>query len=90
MSQWLRKIGLTTLGVSEWNELTRVLRKLLHSRRRENGFDVQCSLSEPLKSELLKIEEVTDLFITVVDVGLLDLSTDIWKEQINFLDNFSG
>ena len=23
-------------------------------------------------------------------LGLLDLSTDIWKDQINFLDNFSG
>ncbi|KAG6768185.1 hypothetical protein POTOM_027082 [Populus tomentosa] len=90
MSQWLREIGLTTLGVSEWNELTRVLRKLFHARRRENGFDVQCSLNEPLKSEVLNIEDMKDLFIIVVDVGLLDLSTDIWKEQINFLDNFSG
>ncbi|KAH0969157.1 hypothetical protein GBA52_028969 [Prunus armeniaca] len=26
----------------------------------------------------------------VVDIGLLDLSTDIWKEQLNFLDKYSG
>ncbi|KAJ6378450.1 hypothetical protein OIU78_028651 [Salix suchowensis] len=91
MSQWLRKIGLTTLGVSEWNELTRVMRRLFHARRQENGFDAQCSLNEPLKSEVLNIGDVKDLlFIIVVDVGLLDLSTDIWREQINFLDNFSG
>ncbi|KAJ6398316.1 hypothetical protein OIU77_019170 [Salix suchowensis] len=91
MSQWLHKIGLTTSGVSDWNELTQVLRKLFHARRRENGFDVNCSLNEPLKSEVLNIEDMKDpVFIIVVDIGLLDLSTDIWKEQINFLDKFSG
>ncbi|KAG6773837.1 hypothetical protein POTOM_021174 [Populus tomentosa] len=91
MSQWLHKIGLATLGVSDWNELTQVLRKLFHVRRRENGFDVNCSLNEPLKSEVLNIEDMKDpIFTIVVDIGLLDLSTDIWKEQINFLDKFSG
>ncbi|KAJ6907759.1 hypothetical protein NC651_018255 [Populus alba x Populus x berolinensis] len=68
MSQWLREIGLTTLGVSEWNEGTRVLQKLFHARRRENDFDVQCSLNEPLKSEVLNIEDMKDLFIIVVDI----------------------
>ncbi|XP_052308809.1 histidine kinase 1 isoform X2 [Populus trichocarpa] len=91
MSQWLHKIGLATLGVSDWNELTQVLRKLFHVRRRENGFDVNCSLNEPLKSEVRNIEDMKDpIFIIVVDIGLLDLSTDIWKEQINFVDKFSG
>ncbi|KAJ9146955.1 hypothetical protein P3X46_029167 [Hevea brasiliensis] len=91
MSQWLRKIGLPSLGVSEWNELTQVLQELFYSRRHDSAFEVQCSLNEPLKAEVLNIQDVRDpLFVIVVDIGLLDLSTNIWKEQLNFLDKFSG
>ncbi|KAJ9172660.1 hypothetical protein P3X46_015874 [Hevea brasiliensis] len=91
MSQWLRKIGLPSLGVSEWNELTQVLRELFYRRKHNNGFEAQCSLNEPLKAEVLDIQDVRDpVFVIVVDIGLLDLSTDIWKEQLNFLDKFSG
>ncbi|WCJ32650.1 histidine kinase 1 [Euphorbia peplus] len=90
MSQWLRKNGLSTLGVSEWNELTQVLRELFYVRRQSKGYEVS-SLNEPLKSEVVKIRDVTDpIFVIVVDIGLLDLSTDIWKEQLKFLDKFSG
>ncbi|KAF2306259.1 hypothetical protein GH714_016078 [Hevea brasiliensis] len=51
MSQWLRKIGLLSLGVSEWNELTQVLQELFYSRRHNSAFEVQCSLNEPLKQK---------------------------------------
>ncbi|XP_065856232.1 histidine kinase 1 [Euphorbia lathyris] len=91
MSQWLRKNGLSTLGVSEWNELTQVLRELFYARRHSKGYEVHSSLNEPIKSEVVKILDVTDpIFVIVVDIGLLDLSTDIWKEQLKFLDKFSG
>ncbi|KDP46777.1 hypothetical protein JCGZ_06565 [Jatropha curcas] len=91
MSQWLHKIGLSSVGVSEWNELTQVLRELFHRRRHNNAFETHCSLNEPLKAEVLDIQDITDpTFVIVVDIGLLDLSTDIWKEQLNFLDKFSG
>ncbi|XP_043810032.1 histidine kinase 1 isoform X2 [Manihot esculenta] len=90
MSQWLHKIGLPSLGVSEWNELTQVLQELFYSRRHNNAFEARCSLNEPLKA-VLNMQDVRDpLFVIVVDIGLLDLSTDIWMEQLNFLDMFSG
>ncbi|XP_050227819.1 histidine kinase 1 [Mercurialis annua] len=90
-SQWLQKNGLLTLRVSEWNELTQVLRELFYARRRSKGFEAQWSLNEPLKSEVLNIQDIKDpVFVIVVDIGLLDLSTDIWKEQLNFLDKFSS
>lgn len=93
MSQWLDKIGVFTIKASEWNELTQILRELFSARCsvRKNGFDAQCSLSEPLKNKVLNIQEMRNpVFVIVVDIGLLDLNTDIWKEQLNFLDNFYG
>ena len=93
MSQWLHKIGVFTLEASEWNELTQILQELFRAKSsvRDNGFDAQSSLSERLKAKLLKIQDmVNPVFIIAVDIGLLDLSTDIWKEQINFLDNYFG
>lgn len=93
MSQWLRKTGLSTLEASEWNELTQILRQLFQGRNSagNKGFDTQFSVNEPLRSELQNIYEMRNpSFVMVVDIGLLDLSTDIWKEQINFLDKYSG
>ncbi|KAJ8764378.1 hypothetical protein K2173_006118 [Erythroxylum novogranatense] len=86
MSQWLHKIGITTLEISEWNELTQVLGELFNA-----SFNAQCSLTENLKTKALKVQESKNpIFIIVVDIGLLDLSTEIWKEQIKFLNRFSG
>lgn len=92
MSQWLRKHGVFTLEASEWNELTQILRQLFQCRNsaRTKGFDIQY-VSEPLRTELQNINEMRNpSFVMVVDIGLLDLSTDIWKEQLNFLDKYSG
>ncbi|GAV64843.1 Response_reg domain-containing protein/HisKA domain-containing protein/HATPase_c domain-containing protein [Cephalotus follicularis] len=91
MSQWLSKNGVCSLEASEWNELAQILRELFPSRSHNNGFDAQFSLSEPLRAEVLNIQGMRNpVFIIVVDVGLLDLSTDIWKEQLSYLDRFSG
>lgn len=93
-SQWLRKNGICTLEASDWNELTQILGELFRGRNsaRNKGFvDTQCSLRETLKAELPKIYEMRNpYFVMVVDIGLLDLSTDIWREQLNFLDKYSG
>ncbi|KAF3440315.1 hypothetical protein FNV43_RR18599 [Rhamnella rubrinervis] len=93
MSQWLRKNGLSTLEASEWNELTQILRQLFQGRNsaRNKGFDMLFSANEPLRAELHNIYEMRNpYFVMVVDIGLLDLSTDIWKEQLNFLDKYCG
>ncbi|KAM1261579.1 hypothetical protein ACFX13_027544 [Malus domestica] len=93
MSQWLRKKGVFTLATSEWNELTQILRELFHSRNssHKNSFEKQYSLSESLRGEIRNTRDMRNpAFVMVVDIGLLDLSTDIWKEQLNFLDKYSG
>lgn len=93
MSQWLHKIGVLPVVASEWNELTQILREIFHARSsvRNNGFDEQRSLSEPLRTQALSVQDMRNpVVIIIVDVGLLDLSTDIWKEQLNFLDNYFG
>lgn len=93
MSQWLHKIGVLPVVASEWNELTQILREIFHARSsfRNNGFDEQRSLSEPLRSQALSVQDMRNpVVIIIVDVGLLDLSTDIWKEQLNFLDSYFG
>ncbi|KAG7015823.1 Histidine kinase 1 [Cucurbita argyrosperma subsp. argyrosperma] len=92
-SQWLRKIGLFTLEASEWNELTLILQELFQARKFENkkGFSPQDSLGEPLRAELTRIKDMkSQMFIVVADIGILDLSTDIWKDQLYFLDKYSG
>lgn len=35
------------------------------------------------------ISSKVDFFLIVIDIGLLNLSTDIWKEQLNFLHKFN-
>ncbi|XP_022751470.1 histidine kinase 1-like isoform X2 [Durio zibethinus] len=90
MSQWLSRNGVPTLEASEWNELTQILHELFHARTR-NGFDTHYSLGEPLRSKVHSLQDMRNpVYIIVVDLGLLDLSTIIWKEQLNFLDKFSG
>ncbi|KAF5753053.1 Histidine kinase 1 [Tripterygium wilfordii] len=91
-SNWLRKNGVSTLQASEWNELTQILRELFNCRRRNSEyFNTHSSLSETLKDEVLKIRAMRNPVIVIaLDIAVLDVSTDIWKEQINYLDKFSG
>ncbi|MED6108456.1 Histidine kinase 1 [Stylosanthes scabra] len=93
-SKWLQKNGVCTIEASEWNGLTQVLRDLFHSRspvHNNDNFDAHYPATEGLKSKLLNILDMKNpVFIIVVDIGLLDLSTDIWKEQLNFLHRYFG
>ncbi|KAK7262971.1 hypothetical protein RJT34_30554 [Clitoria ternatea] len=92
-SKWLQKNGVVTVEASEWNGLTQILRELFHARSsaRNNGFDAHYSVHDDMKSKLLSIQELRNqIFVIAVDIGLLDLSTDIWKEQLNFLHKYFG
>lgn len=91
--KWLEKNGVCTLEASEWNGLTQLLRELFQARSsvQNIGFEAHYGVNESLKSKLLNIEEMRNpAFVIVVDIGLLDLSTDIWKEQLNFLQKYFG
>ncbi|XP_022775423.1 histidine kinase 1-like [Durio zibethinus] len=91
MSKWLSRNGVPTLEASEWNELTQILHELFHARTGNCGFDTHYSLGEPLRSKVHSLQDMRNpVYIIVVDLELLDLSTDIWKEQLTFLDKFSG
>ncbi|KAL4342683.1 hypothetical protein HN51_060966 [Arachis hypogaea] len=93
-SKWLQKNGVFTMEASEWNGLTQILRELFHTRNSagiNNDFDLHYPIHESLKSKLLSIQEIKNpVFVIAVDIGLLDLSTDIWKEQLNFLHRYVG
>ncbi|CBI17350.3 unnamed protein product, partial [Vitis vinifera] len=93
MSQWLRKNGVFTWEASEWNELTQILGQLFRARSSvpNGGLVMQCLPSEPLKTEAPNIQDTrASVFVIIVDIGLLDWSTDIWREQLNFLDKYHG
>ncbi|XP_020217820.1 histidine kinase 1 isoform X2 [Cajanus cajan] len=92
-SKWLQKNGVCTMEASDWNGLTQVLRELFHARSsvHNTDFDAHYPAKEELKSKLLNIRDMRNpVFVIVVDMGLLDLSTDIWKEQLNFLHRYFG
>ncbi|KAF2531575.1 hypothetical protein F2Q70_00029353 [Brassica cretica] len=90
-SKWLRKHGIATVEASDWNELTQIIRDLFETGSRENSFDSQHTIAESLRAELSNIQEIRNpVFVIVVDIGVLDLTTDIWKEQLNYLDRFSS
>ncbi|KAK1439212.1 hypothetical protein QVD17_05028 [Tagetes erecta] len=74
LSRWLLKLGVSIWEANEWNELTRILQEMFKPARIES-----------LSSEGVEME----ILIIVIDIGMLNISTDIWKEQLNFLDAFS-
>lgn len=91
MSQWLRKKKVSTLETSEWRELIQILRELLDpiSPVSSDGFDALYSSSEPLKAEMTIIKAlINPVYIVLIDIALLDLSSDLWRERLNSLDIF--
>ncbi|KAF5191829.1 Histidine kinase [Thalictrum thalictroides] len=93
MSQWLRKKGVCAWDVSEWNELTTILQEFFPGSKRvsKSGFKTECSMSEISRGDALESKNVgSSKFLIVIDIGLLDLSTSIWKEQLKFLDTYHG
>ncbi|CAM8995988.1 unnamed protein product [Rhodiola kirilowii] len=89
MSNWLQKIGVATWEASEWNELTEILSENFQPKRpviRSSGFQNEDHSSRGLSVEMEDMEP--RFVIIVIDIGLLDLRTDIWKEQLNFLNKY--
>ncbi|XP_010467580.1 PREDICTED: histidine kinase 1-like isoform X2 [Camelina sativa] len=90
-SKWLRKHGIATVEASDWNELTHIIRDLFETGSGDKSFDSQHNIADPLRAEPSNIKEIENpVFVIVVDIGVLDLTTDIWKEQLNYLDRFSS
>ncbi|KAL2927745.1 Histidine kinase 1, partial [Bienertia sinuspersici] len=88
MSQWLDRKGVSTLQASDWNELTQMLRRIFKDDKGPpdaNFIDIQTQI-EPFTAKEMKGSE----FIIIVDIGLLDLSTNIWKEQLNCLNRYAN
>ncbi|GFY87908.1 histidine kinase 1 [Actinidia rufa] len=84
MSQWLQKNQVFTLEASEWHELTQILREIFQAKRYEEPRE--CSRPGELNTREMK----DSVFIIVVDISLLDLNTDLWREQLNFLNKYYG
>ncbi|XP_073155766.1 histidine kinase 1 isoform X2 [Henckelia pumila] len=84
MTQWLQENGVQTREASDWNELTHNLQEpcksiieSLHAKySNPHGSNFQGSISS--------------VFIITIDIGFLDLSTEIWKQQLDFLDKYRG
>ncbi|KAI3712812.1 hypothetical protein L1987_71378 [Smallanthus sonchifolius] len=85
LSRWLHKLGVPIWEANEWNELTLVLQELFKPTSYEQSLMYECSEVESLSKEGVEMS----IFIIVVDIGMLNISTDIWKEQLNFLDAFN-
>ncbi|KAJ8567633.1 hypothetical protein K7X08_019841 [Anisodus acutangulus] len=87
MSQWLERNKVHTCGASDWNELTQILQGISISKSHLQDSPCEC-----LEPEDLSIQDpsASSLFVIVVDIGILGLSTSIWKEQLNFLDKYCG
>ncbi|KAI3794284.1 hypothetical protein L1987_36913 [Smallanthus sonchifolius] len=84
LSKWLFKTGVHTWEACEWNELTHILQELFIPSRYTQNLTYECSKVESISKQEMEVS----VFIIVIDIGLLNLSTDIWKEQLNFLDIF--
>ncbi|KAL3527229.1 hypothetical protein ACH5RR_011885 [Cinchona calisaya] len=82
MAQWLQKNGVYTYEASEWNELTQTLQELFRARY-VHSPQTEFSETDEMNTQGISISAV----IIIIDIGLLDLSTDIWKEQLSYLDN---
>ncbi|KAG1360971.1 putative histidine kinase 1 [Cocos nucifera] len=91
MSQWLREKGIFTWEASEWNGLTQILQQVFQGK-------MQCSTSEPINLSRTRVvprennvHKMGGLdFLIVVDISLLDQSTNIWNQQLIFLDQYGG
>ncbi|XP_057809440.1 histidine kinase 1-like [Salvia miltiorrhiza] len=86
MTRWLREKGVQTHEASDWNELTLNLQDFFNARI-TNG-NSQMPRSETQESNLGS--SIASIFIIIIDIGLLDLSTELWKQQLNFLEEYSA
>ncbi|KAI7740067.1 hypothetical protein M8C21_022129 [Ambrosia artemisiifolia] len=85
LSRWLHKLGVHIWEANDWNQLTHVLQELFKPTSYAQSLTYERSETESLRTEGVKMT----IFVIVIDIGMLNISTDIWKEQLNFLDAFN-
>lgn len=84
LNEWLRKNGVHTYEASDWNELTLNLQEFF-----KGATFAQNSPTQYLEAQESNVESsIKSVFIIIIDIGLLDLSTELWKQQLNFLDEY--
>lgn len=86
MSSWLQQHGICTHEACDWYELTAILQELFQDGSYIQNSPNYSSIAEKHNTGTTR----TTIFIILIDIMLLDLSTDIWKDQINFLDRYRG
>ncbi|KAL9229620.1 hypothetical protein vseg_005068 [Gypsophila vaccaria] len=89
MSQWLRTRGVCTSQASDWNELTQMLRKNFEDKGEFDGNDIDSKARVELFTDVASKDIENLKFVIVVDICLLDLNTNIWKEQLNCLSRYA-
>ncbi|KAL8532074.1 hypothetical protein ACS0TY_008620 [Phlomoides rotata] len=64
--------------------------KGVHTHEASDWNELTLSLQELFKAgtHTQNSTVITPVFIIIIDIGLLDLSTELWKQQINFLDEY--
>lgn len=93
-SQWLRRNGVFTWEASEWNELTQILQQVFEGNTIDESGIQGCATSLKLNrvkavpKQIREQEMNTSSTVIVVDTNLLDQSTNIWNEQLTFLDRY--
>ncbi|KAK1321997.1 Histidine kinase 1 [Acorus calamus] len=89
MSQWLRQNGVYASLASEWNELAQMLQETFQGKQSDNKDFVECSTHKAARlfpRDITRKMETPN--IVVVDADILDLSSNIWRQQLYFLDNY--
>lgn len=61
--------------------------KRVHAHEASDWNELTLSLQQHFKDSNVGTT-ITSVFIIIVDIGLLDLSTELWKQQLNFLDEY--
>ncbi|GJS90801.1 histidine kinase 1-like protein [Tanacetum coccineum] len=84
LSQWLLKHGVPIWEANEWNELTHILQGPFNPTSYKQNLTYQHA-----KPDSVTVEIEMSVLVLVIDIGMLNLSTDIWKEQLNFLDTIN-
>ncbi|ONK79928.1 uncharacterized protein A4U43_C01F11910 [Asparagus officinalis] len=93
-SQWLKTNGIFTWEASEWNGLTQILQQIFKGDTTVEGGIEECSTSLKFNKVKAAPNQTKDQnmncssIVIVVDTSLLDQSTNIWSEQLIFLDRY--
>ncbi|KAH7668988.1 Histidine kinase protein [Dioscorea alata] len=95
-AQWLKDKGVSTWEASEWNGLTQILIQFFRGNMNAKNCFIEHSKRESFHLNRMREKEIdvqkigSSKVVIIVDTALLDQSTNIWKEQLIFLDQYHG